>query len=712
MLPEAFAADAERMARFEREARAASALNHPNIVTIYGIGEQDGTAYIAMELVEGTTLRALIDAGPIPADKLIRYATQIAEGLAKAHGAGIVHRDLKPENIIINQDDCVKILDFGLAKLAPSPQNEGSEAPTVDKGDTTPGTILGTLAYMSPEQAKGVSVDFRSDQFSMGAILHEMATGTSLFRRDTPAETLSSILRDEPEPPRDMTSSLASVVARCLAKRSEDRYRSTGDIVEELRSVSRESTPSAARPVPSIAVLPFNNLSPDADNEYFSDGLTEELITDLSKVKAMKVISQNSAMRLKGSDKDLRTIGKELRVDYVLQGSVRRAGDNLRVTAQLIDIDNDEHLWAEKYSGTMEDVFAIQEKLSRTIVDALKVQLTSEEDRRIAEKPIANAQAYDCYLRARHEYSRATREGVETALRYLDKGLEIVGPNALLYAAKGYAYTNLGFIDHLRHREHLENGRDWAEKIFELEPDSARGHGLLGTVLYDLLETVDGIRHMERAFELDPNDVDNLLWLNFACAAVGRHERSSNLVAFLLERDGLNPFILVNAGLFYLWMDRLDDAERLFEKAYEMEPEVPFFRSGYAQILASRGRADEAIELLAPFEKAQQSHAWTTLGLILKYALEGDGTRVAELVTEELQAAFRTDLLYAFMLAERYALLGEKDRALGWLEIAIEGGFWNFDFLKSDPLLRNLQAEPELTRLVALAREKSKQLDA
>jgi len=565
---------------------------------------------------------------------------------------------------------------------------------------------------MSPEQAKGASVDFRSDQFSMGAILHEMATGTSLFQRDTPAETLSSILRDEPEPPKDMTSSLASVVARCLKKRSEDRYRSTGDIVQELKSVSRESAPSAARSVPSIAVLPFNNLSPDPDNEYFSDGLTEEIITDLSKVRAMKVISQKSAMRLKGSDKDLRTIGNELRVDYVLQGSVRRAGNNLRVTAQLIDVENDEHLWAEKYTGTMDDVFAIQEKLSRTIVEALKVQLTSEEDRGIAEKPIDNAQAYDCYLRARHEYSRATREGVETALRCLDEGLEIVGPNALLYAAKGYAYFNLGFIDHLRHREYLETCREWAEKIFELEPDSARGHALLGLVLFDLFETVEGIRHMERAFELAPNDLDNLSWLSAFYAFLGRHERSSSFTALLLERDGLNPFNQWTAGFVHLLMDRLDEAQRFSEKAYAMDPEVPIFRTGYAQILACRGRADEAIEILAPFEKTPQSHAWTTLGLILKCALEGDGERVAELVTEELQAAFRTDLLYAFMLAERYALLGEKEQAFDWLEVAIEGGFWNFDFLKSDPLLRNLQAEPELTRLVELAREKSKQLDA
>ncbi len=708
VLPAEMASNADRLKRFEREARAASALNHPNIVTIHEFGEHDGTTYIAMELVEGITLRALIDKGPIPTDKLLRYARQIAEGLAKAHDASLVHRDLKPENIIISNDDYIKILDFGLAMLQAFPQDVGSAVSTLEKGNTTPGAILGTLAYMSPEQAKGYGVEFRSDQFSMGVIFYEMATGNPAFRRDTAAETLSSILRDEPKLLSDVPSSFASLVRRCLAKQPERRYRKTGDIGQELRGMS----PTTVRSVPSIAVLPFKNLSSDADDEYFSDGLTEEIITDLSKVRSMKVISQTSAMRLKGTEKDLRTIGRELSVDFVLQGSVRRAGNKLRVTAQLIGVENDEHVWAEKYRGTMEDVFEIQETVSRKIVDALNVQLTSEEDRGIAEKPIDNVQAYDCYLRARHEYTRVTLDGVEAALRYLDEGLEIVGPNALLYAAKGRAYINLGNIDTVRHRELLETCRAWAEKVFELEPDSALGHGLLGFVLYDRFETVEGIRHMERAYELDPNDLDNLPFLCLAYGlSVGRHEKTFSFVERLLGRDRMNPFSVWIAAYCNLCMDRVDEAERLFEKAYAMAPEAPNNRTAYAQMLASRGDTNEAIEILTPFEKAPMSHAWITLGLILKFALEGNRAKATQLVTEELEEAFRNDFLYAWCLAERYALLDEKEKALSWLEVAIEGGCWNSDFLKSDPLLRDLQGEPELDRLSELAREKSKQLD-
>ena len=417
-------------------------------------------------------------------------------------------------------------------------------------------------------------------------------------------------------------------------------------------------------------------------------------------------------MRFKGTDKDLRTLGRELHVSYILQGSVRRASNNLRVTVQLVDIDRDEHLWAEKYRGTLDDVFQIQETVSRSIVDALKVQLTSDEDRRLAEKPIADARAYDCYLRARHEYSRATREGVEAALRYLDEGLEIVGPNAMLFAAKGHAHFNLAIADTLRHREYLGICRKWAEKVSALEPDSARGHALLGAAMADSFEVVEGIRHMERAFELEPNDLDNLSWLTIFHAIVGHHERSARIATLLLERDRLNPFSLfITAFFVHLFRGQLDEAERLVAKAHAMDPEVPIYRTGYAQVLASRGRTHDAIELLAPFERTPPSHAWGILGLILKHALEGDESRVAELVTEPLEDAFRHDQLYAYLMAERYTLLENTTRALEWLEVAVESGFWNADFLRSDPLLRGLQREPGLTRVLELARERSKLFD-
>ncbi len=710
-LPEEFARDGERLARFKREARILASLNHPNIATIYDIGEDAGVPYIAMEHIDGRTLRQVLSEGPLAEDPLIGYARQIAEGLTEAHQAGIVHRDLKPENVLVRADDYVKILDFGLAKHQP-PLGGDSQATTVSSEDTSPGAILGTVAYMSPEQAKGLSVDFRSDQFAFGVILYELATGAPAFLRDTAAETLSAILRDEPEIEGRVSPSLAEVVGRCLGKEPEERYADTGELAERLALSRDVGAPVSPPSVPAIAVLPFNYLSPQASDEYFSDGLTEEIITDLSRVRAMKVISQKSAIQLKGSEKDLPTIGRELGVDYLLQGSVRRAGHQLRVTAQLIDLDSDAHVWADKYDGTMDDIFAIQEQIAGNIVDALKVQLSAEEDRRISERPIDDAQAFDCYLRARYEYSRGTREGVDAALRYVDQGLEIVGPNALLYAAKGNAYFHLSYIDTFRHREHLRVCRHWAEKILELEPDAARGHSLLGLVLFDLFETVEGLRHMERAFELDPNDVDNLGWLSVFYASVGNPERSDYFYGLLVVRDSLNPFTQFVGGMCDLLADRMDGAATRFEKAYSASPQTPQFRTAYAQVLACQGKADEAIELLAPFEAAGESHSWTTLGLILKSSLKADRVGVAGLVSEELETAFRTDLLFALMLAERYAVLGDKERACEWLEIAVEGGFWNSRFLESDPLLRNLQGEPDLARVIDRARAKTERLDS
>ena len=312
-----------------------------------------------------------------------------------------------------------------------------------------------------------------------------MLTGVPPFPGDNLLSISRAILERDPLPLPGPASCAQTVVSRAPRKGREHRYQSITELLTELQTVQGAAVPGAAQrqpDAPFIAVLPFTNLSPDPENEYFSDGLTEEVITDLSQIRAVRVISRASAMRLKGVAGDLQTIGRALNVHCLLQGSVRRAGNHLRVTAQLIDIERDEHIWADKYNGTMDDVFAIQEALSRKIVGALKVTLTAEEDVQIAAQPIDNLQAYECYLRARHAYTRFTRQGVEEGLRHLDEGLSMAGPNALLYGAKGHAYFILAAIDSYRHREHLKTCRALAEKIFELEPDSARGDALLGVV--------------------------------------------------------------------------------------------------------------------------------------------------------------------------------------------------------------------------------------
>ena len=449
VLPPDLTRDALAKQRFVLEAKAASVLDHPNICTIHEIDETaDGQLYLVMAYYEGETLKQKIARSPLVLQEALDVAIQVGQGLASAHAAGIVHRDIKPANLIVTPNGTVKILDFGLAKLA------GAD------GVTQTGTTLGTVAYMSPEQARGQDVDHRSDIWSLGVVLYEMLAAVPPFEGDNLLSISRAILERDPPPVPGSASRAQGVVSRALKKGREHRYQSVTELLDELRSARGTPVPGAARrqpDAPFIAVLPFTNMSPDPENEYFSDGLTEEIIADLSKIRALRVISRTSIMQLKGTKKDLKTIGRELNVRYLLEGSVRKAGNSLRITAQLIDAADDVHVWAEKYSGSLEDVFDIQERVSRAIVKALHVTLSPDEDRRVAERPIEDVRAYECYLRARHEMWRFTQEGLDRALALLRQGLEIVGDNALLYGTLGAAYwqhinAGVGPVEHYLHK--------------------------------------------------------------------------------------------------------------------------------------------------------------------------------------------------------------------------------------------------------------------
>jgi TolB-like protein/predicted Ser/Thr protein kinase len=421
---------AEFSERFEREARAVAALNHPHICQLYDVGPN----YLVMEFVDGAPIRP-----PDDAARLVALASQIADALVAAHAAGIVHRDLKPDNILVTQDGRVKVLDFGLATGAGA---SGLDA-LVTQAATAVGTTVGTVAYMSPEQARGETVDARSDLWSLGVILYELATGVRPFGGATTAVVFERILNQAPPSLRDSSmhvpAGLSPIVVRLLERDCARRYQSAADVRADLRRLTQPAThhAGAARHA-SIVVLPFGNLSPDPENEFFADGLTEEVIADLSGIRALRVISRRSAMRFKGKDRNLAAIARELNVRYVLEGSVRRAGSSLRVTAQLVDAETDSHVWAEKYSGTIEDVFAIQEEISRKIVKALQIQLTDAESRAVAERPIDNPAAYDCYLQARHELLNMTLESLDRAQKVVDAGLALIGENPLLLATRGW----------------------------------------------------------------------------------------------------------------------------------------------------------------------------------------------------------------------------------------------------------------------------------
>jgi len=423
VLPAAFSADPDRLRRFEQEARAASALNHPNILTIHDIGTHGGAPHVVSELLEGNTLRERLDGSALPVRKATDYAIQIANGLAAAHEKGIVHRDLKPENLFVTKDGRVKILDFGLAKLTRPEAASGpqTQVPTVTAG-TEPGVVMGTVGYMSPEQVRGHPADQRSDIFSFGAILYEMVTGRRAFQRDTAAETMTAILKEEPSGLSEVSARVAPalerIVQHCLEKAPEERFQSARDLAFALRDALSESATSKALPaaprfrfrlgvpfvlaasllaavvlwllwrdvggfrgrslsqagapqIQSLAVLPFQNLSRDPEQEYFADGMTEALIADLAKIRALRVISRTSAMQYKDVKKPLPQIARELNVEAVVEGSVLRSGDRVRITAQLIHAPTDRHLWADSYERDLKDVLALQSEVARAIAQEI-----------------------------------------------------------------------------------------------------------------------------------------------------------------------------------------------------------------------------------------------------------------------------------------------------------------------------------------------------
>ncbi len=523
VLPKAVADNPDRLARFEREARALAALSHPNILAIFDFGREEGVAYAVTELLEGKTLRQRFEHERLPWRRSVEILAAIAEGLAAAHGKGIFHRDIKPENIFLTADGRVKVLDFGLARIEQSlPEAEGT---TVTDPGTEMGTVLGTIGYMAPEQVRGQSADARSDIFALGCLLYEMLSGKRAFSRATSMETMAAILTD-PAPEVnvsgvDVSTELNQIVARCLEKNPGERFQSASDLAFHLRTLltghatactdSGKLVAAAKQTSPSISVLPFANLSSDPEQEYFCDGITEEIITALSKIRGLRVISRNSAMILKGTKKPTREIGELLNVEQVLEGSVRKAGNNLRITIQLIDVVTDAHLWADCYAGTLDDVFDIQEKVALATANALRVRLSSHDRDQMSSRPVADARVLDCYLRARHEVLFCTKESFGKALRLLQQGLDTLGEHSLLHL--GLAQIHYYGVEYFMEPRDaaLRSAADFTRRVQADEPQLA--HALFAKLERFTGSQLKSVRNLEDAVAVNSGDVDSLWYL-------------------------------------------------------------------------------------------------------------------------------------------------------------------------------------------------------
>ncbi len=715
-LPDHLATDHQALERFRAEARAASALNHPHICTIYDVDEAEGRSFIAMELLDGEPLRARL-ARPLPLATMLNIGIQLADGLEAAHAKGLVHRDVKPENIFVTGRGAAKLLDFGIAKLAT--EQASTIAATETRVSTGP-VAIGTVAYMSPEQVRAETLDARTDLFSLGVVLYEMATGAQPFRGGTSGAVLSEILTNAPVPPvrlnPDLPAELERIVNKLLEKERDLRYQSARDLRVDLERLRRVTTAPAAEgrrqdaEEASIVVLPFENLSPDPDNAFFADGLTEEIIADLSKVGSLRVISRTSAMLLKGSKKDVPTIARDLNVRYVLEGSVRRMASHLRVTVQLIDGRADSHLWAEKFTGTLDDVFELQETLSRRVVDALRLSLTADERRRFARRAIPNVEALDCYLRARQEMYRLTETSLGQAALLADRALDIVGPNPLLLALRGqieYLYHDQGI--HLD-EDTLARARSYADWALELSPDCAAALGVKGMLAVRRGEIASGIISLRTALSLERSG-DNAWWLAFVEAESGRMSDAEMHAKAAIALDPLfwggpwtQAFVALLSGSFEAAGSMIRQAARVAEGA----PVVSFF---VGLIGTYAGHHEEALAAFA--EAAECGAAPARMALMFSAMLRGDTAGVlSHLGDSALRDNARQDKELSWWLAGACAQVGAKDEALAWLENSVRLGFINDHFLaRIDPLLVPLRGDPRFVALIDRAREVARTLD-
>ncbi len=753
LLPPEMSEDPRRLERFQREAKAVAALNHPNIVTIHSIESVDATHFLTMELVEGQSLDQVLPTGGMPLARVFDIAIPLADAMASAHERGIVHRDLKPANVMIGDEGRVKVLDFGLVKLIEDSADSGEEplltaGPTVATALTGIGVVMGTAPYMSPEQVEGRPVDHRADIFALGIVLFEMATGRRPFSGDSSAALVSSILRDTPPTVTEINESLprhlARIIQHCLEKDPEARYQSAKDVRNELKSLRREvdsgeiatgsgplpisagtnhsrtfpwrwvaagaaavvilgagwwigrgsggATESvAAQPktamgmnlpvvsdIPSVAVLPFANLSPDPDNEYFTDGLTEELIGALSNVEGMRIPARSSVYALKGTDLSVQEIGSKLGVQNIIEGSVRKAGDQLRVSVQLIKSEDGFTLWSETYDRKLEDVFVVQNEIAGNVVEALQLTLSPVEERALRVERTTDFQAYEYYLRGRGYYRRRTHDDFESARKMFSEAIAIDPGYALAYAGLADAYTEF-WRNYESTEENLSKAEEASREAVELDPNLAEAHAARGFALGQRGRFEDASREFRLAMKLNPRLFEAYYYYGTVAFAAGElqttaemFERASEVAPDEIRALQLLPQVYTRLGREAEAQSANRRRVEVVERRLEFAPDdVPLLLDG-ASALAALGETRRSLE-------------WASR--ILDRA--GD------------------DALVLYNLACLYSLAGEVSSAMDALERSYAAGLADLEWMHQDSDLDNIRKHPRYLALVDLMESES-----
>jgi non-specific serine/threonine protein kinase len=694
VLPERLAQDARAAARFQREMKAVAVLSHPNILAIYDVGSDQNLTYAVMELLEGRTLGGRLKSGLMDWREAVEIATAIADGLAAAHAKGIVHRDIKPENIFLTSSGGLKILDFGLARpIDKSAMPSGS--PDLPSLDTQPGVVLGTMAYMSPEQVRGRPADARSDLFALGCVMYEMVTGRRPFFGATPADTMAAVLNEQPpalsQTGRARPAELDRLIHRCLEKEPSLRYSSAAEVAGILRGIGRQAGASAASQqletaaygadtagplspaanVPSVAVLPFRNMSSDPENEYFSDGLAEELISALARVDGLRVASRTSAFAFKGKNEDVRKIGEQLGVRTVLEGSVRKAGNKLRISAQLVNVSDGYNLWSETYNRDLKDIFDIQDEIAQNITKALRVILTPKDKNGNGKAQTVDVRAYELYLRGRQFFHQFRRMGFEFALQMFRAAIAIDPGYARAHAGIADCHSLL-FTYWDPNDVHVYQADEASRRALELNPDLAEAHVARGLAEALRKQYAEAEQEYVTAIKLDPSLFE-----------------ARYFFARVLQAQG-----------------KLTDAARVYEESCKLRPDnyqpvthLVSIYNGLGRKADADATSQRALKILEKHTELHPDDARALyLGAIV-WCRTGQPTRGLDWAGRAL-AMDPVEPVTLYNVACVYALQGETERAIDCLENALKHGFAHKEWIENDSDLDALREHPRYEALL------------
>jgi serine/threonine-protein kinase len=700
-LPPHWSHDLAAKERFLTEAQSASAIDHPNVCGIHEIDEtEDGRLFIVMSYCKGETLKKKIDRGYLTIEQCADVAQQVAEGLSKAHTLGIIHRDIKPANLMVTDEGIVKIVDFGLAKFA--------GVSRVSRRDHAVGTVL----YMSPEQLHGEEVDARTDIWSLGAVLYEMVSGRGPFEGEYDQAVAYAIVNEEPQPLSALRPGvpkhIEQIVEKALVKDREARYRRVEEMLEDLQKIREVSGPRSVR-LPSerrvsqasIAVLPFADLSPGQDQEYFCDGVADELISAMAKIEGLRVVSRTSTLQFRGKGQDIRSIGEQLTVGRILEGSVRKAGNRVRITVQLINVADGYHLWSDRYDRSLEDIFATQDEIAKTVVDHLRIKLTEGMTEPLVAPHTEDVEAYTLYLRGRHLWNKRTEENLSKSTDYFRQAIDRDPLYARAHAGLADAYATQGVYGARPPKEVMPRAKAAAQQALELDSTLAEAHTSLGCVLsfYDW-SWQEAEATFKRAIELDPNYATAHHWYAMNCLSpMGRFDEALDEIKRAQTLDPLSPAINASLGLQYYYDHHYDEAVKRYLGALELDAGFAMAHYFLGQAYAEIFRYEDAIDAVRTSIQLSGGSAQMTALFGYIYAVSGERGR-AEAVIEELNDRSKQKYVSFVLIAQIHAGLKEIDAALDCLKKAYEDRSADLAWLGVLPMFDSLRHEPSFIALL------------